>query len=246
MHKVYSLIYSIVNSLSYLNKLPLFPDPQQALSDPNGLLAVGGDLSPQRLVEAYYQGIFPWFNEHDPILWWSPDPRAIFIPKRHAVNKSMLKLLKKSPWRFSINKAFTEVIHACSQPRLTQQGTWISSDIQQAYIQLHKLGKAHSIEVWDNDELVGGLYGIAVGSVFCGESMFHRQSNASKAAFAMLNQHLFDKGFKLIDAQIMNPHLANLGAVDVPRKAFLAQLKKLRNQVINDDTWLQQEVYFEF
>lgn len=246
MHKVYSIIYLIVNSLSYLNHLPHFPDPKQALTDPNGLLAVGGDLTPQRLVEAYYQGIFPWFNEDDPILWWSPDPRATFTPKTHALSKSMLKFMKKCSWRFTINQAFTDVIHACSAPRKTQQGTWISSDIQQAYIQLHQLGKAHSIEVWDKDELVGGLYGIAVGSVFCGESMFHTKTNASKVAFAVLNQHLVKHGFKLIDAQIMNPHLENLGAIELPRYDFLSQLKQLRNQAIDDNTWLTQEVRFEF
>ena len=235
-----------MNSLSYLNHLPIFPDPMQALIEPNGLLAVGGDLTPQRLVEAYYQGIFPWFNEHDPILWWSPDPRATFSPQYHAFSKSLLKFMRKSTWRFTINNAFTEVIHACSEPRKTQAETWISSEIQQAYIQLHLLGKAHSIEIWEDNALVGGLYGITVGSIFCGESMFHRQTNASKVAFAVLNQHLFKHGFKLIDAQIMNPHLESLGAVELPRNEFISKLKLLRNQVIDDRTWLAQEVYFEF
>ncbi|MCC4833383.1 leucyl/phenylalanyl-tRNA--protein transferase [Shewanella sp. 1_MG-2023] len=235
-----------MNSLSYLNHLPHFPDPQQALDEPNGLLAIGGDLSPQRLVEAYYQGIFPWFNDDDPILWWSPEPRAIFKPKVQPLNKSMKKYLRKTQWRYTINHAFADVIKACSEPRLTQQGTWISSDIQEAYIQLHRLGKAHSIEVWDGNELIGGLYGIAVGSVFCGESMFHRQTNASKAAFAMLNQHISRYGFKLIDAQIMNPHLENLGAQACPREDFLLSLRQLRNSVIDNNAWIAQEVCFEF
>ncbi|WP_285162738.1 leucyl/phenylalanyl-tRNA--protein transferase [Shewanella goraebulensis] len=235
-----------MNSLSYLNHLPHFPDPKQALDDPNGLLAVGGDLSPQRLVEAYYQGIFPWFNDDDPILWWSPDPRAIFTPKAQPLNKSMKKYLRKTQWRYTINHAFADVIRACSEPRLTQQETWISTNIQEAYIQLHLLGKAHSIEVWDGNQLIGGLYGIAVGSVFCGESMFHRQTNASKAAFAILNQHIVKHGFKLIDAQIMNPHLENLGAQACPREDFLSSLKQLRNQVIDNKAWVAQEVCFEF
>ncbi|ARD22086.1 Leucyl/phenylalanyl-tRNA--protein transferase [Shewanella sp. P1-14-1] len=217
----------------------------QALDEPNGLLAVGGDLSPTRLVEAYYQGIFPWFNDDDPILWWSPHPRAVFTPQTQPLNKTMRKCLKKSTWRFTINHAFAEVIKACSEPRASEQGTWISSDIQNAYIKLHSLGKAHSIEVWDDKTLVGGLYGIAVGSVFCGESMFHRQTNASKAAFAMLNQHIAKHGFKLIDAQIMNPHLENLGAKPVPRNEFLQTLKQLRNQVIDNQAWVTQEVYFD-
>ncbi|WP_119968290.1 leucyl/phenylalanyl-tRNA--protein transferase [Shewanella japonica] len=234
-----------MNSLSYLNHLPQFPDPMQALDEPNGLLAVGGDLSPTRLVEAYYQGIFPWFNDDDPILWWSPHPRAVFTPQAQPLNKTMRKCLKKSTWRFTINHAFAEVIKACSEPRASEQGTWISSDIQNAYIKLHSLGKAHSIEVWDDKTLVGGLYGIAVGSVFCGESMFHRQTNASKAAFAMLNQHIAKHGFKLIDAQIMNPHLENLGAKPVPRNEFLQTLKQLRNQVIDNQAWVTQEVYFD-
>ncbi|MEZ9234358.1 MULTISPECIES: leucyl/phenylalanyl-tRNA--protein transferase [Shewanella] len=234
-----------MNSLSYLNHLPQFPDPMQALDEPNGLLAVGGDLSPTRLVEAYYQGIFPWFNDDDPILWWSPHPRAVFTPQTQPLNKTMRKCLKKSTWRFTINHAFAEVIKACSEPRASEQGTWISSDIQNAYIKLHSLGKAHSIEVWDDKTLVGGLYGIAVGSVFCGESMFHRQTNASKAAFAMLNQHIAKHGFKLIDAQIMNPHLENLGAKPVPRNEFLQTLKQLRNQVIDNQAWVTQEVYFD-
>ncbi|WP_299572329.1 leucyl/phenylalanyl-tRNA--protein transferase [uncultured Shewanella sp.] len=235
-----------MNSLSYLNHLPHFPDPKQALDDPNGLLAVGGDLTPQRLVEAYYQGIFPWFNDDDPILWWSPDPRAIFTPKAQPLNKSMKKYLRKTQWRYTINHAFADVIRACSEPRLTQQETWISTNIQEAYIQLHLLGKAHSIEVWDGNQLIGGLYGIAVGSVFCGESMFHRQTNASKAAFAILNQHIVKHGFKLIDAQIMNPHLENLGAQACPREDFLSSLKQLRNQVIDNKAWVAQEVCFEF
>nr|WP_247663415.1 leucyl/phenylalanyl-tRNA--protein transferase [Shewanella sp. MMG014] len=217
----------------------------QALDEPNGLLAVGGDLSPTRLVEAYYQGIFPWFNDDDPILWWSPHPRAVFTPQTQPLNKTMRKCLKKSTWRFTINHAFAEVIKACSEPRASEQGTWISTDIQNAYIKLHSLGKAHSIEVWDDKTLVGGLYGIAVGSVFCGESMFHRQTNASKAAFAMLNQHIAKHGFKLIDAQIMNPHLENLGAKPVPRNEFLQTLKQLRNQVIDNQAWVTQEVYFD-
>nr|WP_275975025.1 leucyl/phenylalanyl-tRNA--protein transferase [Shewanella gaetbuli] len=232
--------------MSYLNELTHFPSPELALVEPNGLLAVGGDLSTKRLLEAYYNGIFPWFNPDDPILWWSPDPRAVFIPKLHFGSKSLIKALKKTHWRFTINHAFADVITACAQPRSYQQGTWISSDIKTAYFELHQAGYAHSIEVWDGDELVGGLYGIPVGSTFCGESMFHRQTNASKAAFAVLNQHLAKHHFELIDAQVPNDHLTSLGATILKRQDFLCHLKQSRVKQIPASIWQKQEVKLEF
>jgi leucyl/phenylalanyl-tRNA--protein transferase len=235
-----------VNSLSYLNEQVCFPEPEQALEDPNGLLAIGGDLHPKRLLEAYYNGIFPWFNERDPILWWSPNPRAVFVPKRDFGSKSLRKYMKKSSWQFTINHAFLDVIAACAQPRADEQGTWISAEIQMAYYELHLQGKAHSFEVWDQQRLIGGLYGIPVGKVFCGESMFHRQTNASKAAFAMLNQHLTKHDFALIDAQLVNPHLTNLGAKAISRDDFLAILRQQRDQQISGSPWQKQEVSFEF
>ncbi|MGX9459646.1 leucyl/phenylalanyl-tRNA--protein transferase [Shewanella sp. A14] len=235
-----------MNTLSYLNQSIGFPPPEHALTEPNGLLAIGGDLQPARLLQAYYQGIFPWFNTNDPILWWSPDPRAVFMPTHHFGSKSLVKFLKKSSWRFTINHAFLDVVAGCAQPRGTQDGTWITAEIQMAYYELHLQGHAHSLEVWDGEQLVGGLYGIPVGSVFCGESMFHRQTNASKAAFAILNQHLSKHHFQLIDAQVMNPHLASLGAKALPRREFLSILHRNRDQQISASMWHKQEVLIEF
>lgn len=235
-----------MKSLSYLNELINFPPPEQALSEPNGLLAVGGDLSPARLLEAYYHGIFPWFNANDPILWWSPNPRAVFTPQLNFGSKSLKKHLKKVPWRYTINHAFLDVMAGCAQPRADQNGTWITPEIQMAYYELHLQGVAHSFEVWDEDRLIGGLYGIPIGKVFCGESMFHRQTNASKAAFTMLNQHLAKHDFALIDAQLVNPHLVNLGAVAIDRTSFLATLRQNRDKLVSPNIWLKQEVKFEF
>ncbi|MEZ9200650.1 leucyl/phenylalanyl-tRNA--protein transferase [Shewanella sp. 10N.286.54.B9] len=235
-----------MNSLSYLNQDQQgFPPPEQALSDPNGLLAVGGDLQPERLLNAYYNGIFPWFNQDDPILWWSPDPRAVFSPGNLRVSRSLVKYLKKQSWTFSINKQFTAVIQGCAAPRAKQAETWISDDIQQAYLSLHQQGHAHSIEVWEDDTLIGGLYGLAIGQVFCGESMFHLRTNASKAAMIVLQQHLLRCGFKLIDAQVENPHLDSLGAKSIKRKDFLTLLKHLRDGNVNPDSWLTTEVPIE-
>ncbi len=235
-----------MNSLSYLNQDQQgFPPPEQALSDPNGLLAVGGDLQPERLLNAYYNGIFPWFNQDDPILWWSPDPRAVFAPGNLRISRSLVKYLKKQSWTFSINKQFTAVIQGCAAPRAKQEETWISDDIQQAYLSLHQQGHAHSIEVWEDNVLIGGLYGLAIGQVFCGESMFHLRTNASKAAMIVLQQHLLRCGFKLIDAQVENPHLDSLGAKSIKRKDFLTLLKHLRDGDVNPDSWLTTEVPIE-
>ena len=235
-----------MNSLSYLNhQFEQFPEPELALTDPNGLLAIGGDLQPARLLHAYYECIFPWFNLDDPILWWSPDPRAVFVPGSMRASRSLIKYLKKQTWTYSINQAFEAVIKGCAQPRVAQDGTWITTDIQQAYLALHHQGKVHSVEIWDNGALIGGLYGVAIGQVFCGESMFHTQTNASKAAMLMLHQHLLRNGFKLIDAQVMNPHLASLGATALRRKDFINLLKRFRDGDVSVNTWLPNEVYIE-
>lgn len=235
-----------MNSLSYLDhEFEAFPSPELALTDPNGLLAIGGDLRPERLLTAYYNGIFPWFNSDDPILWWSPDPRAIFIPGQVNISSSLRKYLKKQSWHFTINHAFSDVMAGCAQPRAKQAGTWITQDIQAAYHSLHQQGHAHSIEVWNGRQLIGGLYGLAVGQVFCGESMFHRQTNASKAAMAVLQQHLIQMGFKLIDAQVMNPHLESLGAQPIKRTEFIQLLTQFRDQVVNPEAWLPSEVILE-
>ncbi|WP_394202077.1 leucyl/phenylalanyl-tRNA--protein transferase [Shewanella waksmanii] len=235
-----------MNSLSYLNDdLAPFPSPEQALRDPNGLLAIGGDLHPDRLLSAYYNGIFPWFNADDPILWWSPDPRAVFVPSSLHVSKSLRKFLRKQAWRFTINHAFDEVVQGCAAPRPDQDGTWITADIATAYGLLHQQQQAHSLEVWHQDELIGGLYGIAVGQVFCGESMFHRQTNASKAAMMMLHQYLLANNFKLIDAQVVNPHLESLGAKALKRSDFISLLKRFRDNRVPDDVWYPKEVYLD-
>ncbi|MCS6209036.1 leucyl/phenylalanyl-tRNA--protein transferase [Shewanella baltica] len=235
-----------MKSLSFLNhEFEAFPSPELALTDPNGLLAIGGDLRPERLLSAYYNGIFPWFNSDDPILWWSPDPRAVFIPGEVHISTSFRKYLKKQPWRITINHAFTDVMAGCAQPREKQSGTWITQEIQMAYRELHYTGHAHSIEVWEGERLIGGLYGLAIGQVFCGESMFHRKTNASKAAVAALQQHLLKMGFKLIDAQVMNPHLESLGAKAIKRIDFITLLSELRNNPVDPTTWTTKEVILE-
>ncbi|BDM64917.1 leucyl/phenylalanyl-tRNA--protein transferase [Shewanella sp. NFH-SH190041] len=232
-----------MNSLPFLNPAnTLFPPPEQALTDPNGLLAIGGDLSAPRLLSAYYNGIFPWFNDDDPILWWSPDPRAVFSPQAIHISHSLKKTLKKQPWRFTINHAFTEVITACAAPRAKQAGTWITDTIQTAYQALHQLKRAHSLEVWQDNELIGGLYGINVGGVFCGESMFHRRNNASKAAMAALGHHLHQYQYQLIDAQLMNPYLVSLGAKPLSRRDFLHRLHQLRDLKLDTQCWQPQEI----
>jgi leucyl/phenylalanyl-tRNA---protein transferase len=210
-----------------------FPDPRKALDEPNGLLAFGGDLSPRRLLAAYAQGIFPWFNEDEPLLWWSPDPRCVFHTATLQMNRNLRRRLAQVSWRITLDHAFHEVVEACAAPRPGQAGTWIVPAMIDAYSHLHRLGHAHSVEVWDGDCLVGGIYGIAVGRLFCGESMFSRESGGSRAALAALAQVLRRWDFPLIDAQVTNPHLLQLGAVEYPRAQFLrviAQLTQLPGQ----------------
>lgn len=201
-----------------------FPPVNHANSE--GLLAIGGDLSPERLLLAYRSGIFPWFNEDSPILWWSPDPRMVLYPHKIKISKSMRKVLRDGKFRLTKNTCFETVIERCSQiERPGQEGTWITRDMQKAYIELHNRGHAHSYEVWENDRLVGGLYGIDIGDVFCGESMFSTVSNASKFAFIKLAQELKSKKYALIDCQMYTEHLASLGAVRIPRKDFLKRIQ---------------------
>ena len=177
-----------------MNRLPLldaelwdrFPDPRQALAEPNGLLAFGGDLSPRRLLAAYSLGIFPWFGEHEPILWWSPDPRCVFHTEALRINRSLRRQLKGKSWRLTVDQAFDQVIRACAAPRASDAGTWLVPAMIDAYVQLHRLGHAHSVEVWDGGRLVGGIYGVAIGRLFCGESMFSAESGGSKLALAAL------------------------------------------------------------
>lgn len=197
-----------------------FPDLDQALEDPNGLIAFDGCLSAKRLINAYRAGIFPWYNENEPILWWSPDPRLVLFPTRINVSRSLAKTLRKQSFEIRFDTAFAAVIKSCSEPRQGTTDTWISDEIQEAYIYLHSLGIAHSIEAWENNELVGGLYGVSIGRVFFGESMFHTRTNASKVAFVHLARKLESLNYAVIDCQVKSQHLVSLGAEEIPRKQF--------------------------
>jgi len=202
----------------------VFPHPE--LADEDGLLAVGGDLFPQTLVNAYRIGAYPWFNEEDPILWWNPDPRLVLFPEEIKVSKSMKQVLKKGTFSYSMNQQFEEVIQQCRDIRLLQDGTWISHEIVDAYTRMHHLGLAHSVEVWEANELVGGFYGIQLGKVFYGESMFSKVSNASKAALIYFCLHAMQEGIKLIDCQQTTAHLLSMGAREITRAEFLLLLNQ--------------------
>lgn len=214
-----------------------FPAPASALAEPDGLLAFGGDLSPQRLTAAYHQGIFPWFSEDGPLLWWSPAIRAVFEPGSLNAGRSLCKDWQKHQYHFSCDLAFAEVVAGCAAPRPNQPGTWISAEIRAAYQQLHHQGIAHSIEVWLQDELVGGLYGLQIGHLFCGESMFNRVPNAAKLALVQLQQYLqsFDLGW--IDCQLPNPFLLQCGAQKMPRPDYLQLLHALAASAVPADLW---------
>lgn len=214
-----------------------FPDVDQALTEPNGLLAVGGCLSPRRLLNAYRHGAFPWFNPGEPILWWAPNPRLVVFPSQLKVSRSLNKTLRKRPFDICFDRAFEQVIEACSAPRAQQSGTWITADMKNAYIDLYRLGVAHSVEAWQDDQLVGGLYGIGIGQVFFGESMFHRTTDASKIAFVHLARRLIDWNYQLIDCQVSSDHLFTLGATEIPRRKFSALLHELCAQPPLSTAW---------
>lgn len=206
-----------------LNSELVFPDPQKA--NPDGLLAVGGDLTPTRLLLAYESGIFPWFSPPDPLLWWSPDPRCVIFTDKVKVSKSMRNVLNRNEFEITYDQDFLGVMSGCrSVERPGQDGTWITSEILEAYSNLHDLGMAHSVEAWYNGELVGGLYGVSIGKMFCGESMFANRSNASKVALIHLCRRLSSWGFELIDCQIYNDHLGSMGAEHISRAEFLKKL----------------------
>jgi len=215
---------------------PVFPHPDEATED--GLLAIGGDLSPQRLVAAYANGIFPWYSENDPILWWTPDPRMILFPQNFKISKSLKQALNKSIYELRIDTAFEQVINNCkSIPRKYEEGTWITEEMKSAYIHLHKLGLAHSFESWQNNNLVGGLYGISLGKAFFGESMFQKATDASKVAFYHLSQFCLKWNFGLIDCQLPNDHLESMGAVEIPRSDFLNLLDKALKEKTKQGIW---------
>ena len=208
----------------FLTDLLEFPPADNANAE--GLLAVGGDLSPERLLLAYKSGIFPWFNEDSLILWWSPDPRMVLFPQKIKISKSMRQIMSGTRFTLTRNRCFKEVMEACAEiTRKGQEGTWITNSMKEAYLRLHELGFARSYEVWQDKELVGGLYGIDLGHVFCGESMFSKATNASKFAFIQLARDLEEKNYKLIDCQLYTKHLESLGAEEIPRKEFLKLLQ---------------------
>lgn len=217
-----------------------FPNTTSALDEPNGLLAAGGDLSPERLLLAYRNGIFPWFSDGQPILWWAPDPRSVLYPEHLKVSRSLRKTLKRQPYIVTIDRDFDAVIRGCAAPRRDHLGTWVTNSMIDAYTTLHRHGYAHSIECWLRDRLVGGLYGIAIGQVFFGESMFSRENDASKVAMATLVSRLHGWGYQLIDCQVHNPHLASLGAETIDRNDFNATLAELCQLTPSPQAWVTE------
>ena len=228
----------------------VFPAVDYALTEPNGLLAMGGDLQPRRLIHAYSQGIFPWFSENDPLLWWSPDPRAIINLNELRINRTLRKSLKKSPYTITLNTAFAQIIEQCADAPFRDDGTWILPPMQAAYLNLHQLGYAHSIEVWQTSLydgvqqriLVGGLYGVAINGFFSGESMFYTQANASKFALVALGQLLNSIDADFIDCQLLNPFLADMGAKEISRQSFLKKKQTAINKTVDSAFWQAREL----
>ncbi len=212
------------------SRLQAFPPLEQA--DEHGLLAIGGDLSAERLKLAYSSGVFPWYEDGQPILWWSPDPRCVLFPEQFKSSRSLRKTIKNRGYHCTLDKEFNQVIDYCAAPRSSQGGTWITSEMRHAYIHLYDLGIAHSVEVWQGRELIGGLYGVALGKVFFGESMFSRKVDASKVALQYLCESLTKQAYQLIDCQVASPHLFSLGAVEISRNAFI----KIVNQALQETT----------
>ncbi|MDX1677284.1 leucyl/phenylalanyl-tRNA--protein transferase [Arsukibacterium sp.] len=223
-----------------------FPPVERALKQPDGLLAMGGDLSVGRLVLAYQSGIFPWFSEGDPLLWWSPSVRAVFTPASLKFNRTLRKQWQRSTLQLTVNHAFTDVVKGCAAPRKHQPDTWILPPMQQAYQQLHQQGRAHSIEVWQDKQLVGGLYGMVVGGLFCGESMFNRIPNAAKFALLALQQHISQYAEGWIDCQLSNPFLQQLGAVTLDRSQYLNLLQQQAVIPVPPDHWQPQPLSLHY
>jgi leucyl/phenylalanyl-tRNA--protein transferase len=213
--------------IPFLGPADPFPPVEHALADPDGLLAAGGTLTLKRLVEAYRHGIFPWFNEGDPVLWWSPDPRTVLLPSRVHVSHSLRKRLKKDAFLVTIDQAFARVLDGCAAPRAQEAGTWLTPQMRRAYSALHNAGLAHSVEVWMDGELAGGIYGVAMGRMFFGESMFTRRTDASKIAMVRLAAQLDRWRFPLIDCQLATDHLHSLGAESMPRRQFVKAVERL-------------------
>jgi leucyl/phenylalanyl-tRNA--protein transferase len=223
--------------LSSHHRADAFPPASEALTEPNGLLAAGGDLEPERLLAAYRKGIFPWYQEGQPILWWSPDPRAVLWPEGLKVSRSLRRSLTKRGFEFRVDTQFERVVAACAEPRRYGGGTWITADMAAAYGRLHRLGWAHSFETWQNGRLVGGMYGVSIGRVFFGESMFTRVTDASKVALAHAVDFLRARGTAVIDCQVSSAHTQSLGAVDIPRAHFLSLVADLCAECAAPHTW---------
>jgi leucyl/phenylalanyl-tRNA---protein transferase len=214
-----------------------FPPPEFALQQPNGLLAAGGDLSPSRLLDAYAQGIFPWFGREDPLLWWSPDPRMVLYVRELKISRSLRRTIRSGRFRVTMDTAFATVIDGCAEPRPGQDGTWITAEMHAAYRRLFEMGYAHSVEAWTGDRLVGGLYGVALGRMFFGESMFTRESDASKVGFVHMVAQFGRWKMPLIDCQMPTSHLASLGAREIPRAVFLDQISGLVQESAPPRPW---------
>jgi leucyl/phenylalanyl-tRNA--protein transferase len=214
-----------------------FPNVEMALTEPDGLLAAGGDLEIDRLVAAYSKGIFPWYDDGQPILWWSPDPRCVLYPAKFHVAKRLIQAGRNSSLTLSFNQAFDQVIRACAGKRELQLGTWITAEMIAAYGRLHREGWAHSVEIWNSEQLVGGLYGLAIGKVFFGESMFSRETNASKFAMYGLCHHLLENNFVMLDCQVVSQHLITLGATTIPRTEFAATLEQHCHPTVQFGQW---------
>lgn len=219
-----------------------FPDVENALSEPDGLLAAGGDLSPARLLSAYTRGIFPWYEEGQPVLWWSPDPRCVLWPAELHVSRRLRQQMRNSNADVRFNQAFSKVVRQCAGERRSQQGTWITADMMQAYELLHRDGWAHSIEIWDDGNLAGGLYGICIGKVFFGESMFSSTPNTSKMAMLGLARHMVSAHLELIDCQVVSRHLVTLGARLMPRTEFSAYLERACNPPDRHEDWPREPI----
>ncbi|CAM3187699.1 leucyl, phenylalanyl-tRNA-protein transferase [Xenorhabdus nematophila ATCC 19061] len=224
-------------SIAKLDNSYKFPHPTNALAEPNGLLAFGGDMSAERLKVAYNEGIFPWYSPDELPLWWSPDPRAVLIPGELHIGRTLRRFIRKHTYQITVNYAFDRVIYSCAQ---RQEGTWIGSEVQSGYQTLHQEGLAHSIEVWHEHQLVGGLYGVCIGALFCGESMFSKMENASKCAFIAFYHHFLRHGGQLFDCQVLNHHTESLGAKNIQREEFLQHLYQLRDQSLQSGCWSTQ------
>ncbi|MDO6447005.1 leucyl/phenylalanyl-tRNA--protein transferase [Colwellia sp. 1_MG-2023] len=220
-----------------------FPPVHTALQEPNGLLAFGGDLTEKRLAKAYSLGIFPWFSEGEAIMWWSPDPRGVIYCNEIKINKTLKKQLKKQNVTVTLNHAFEEVIELCADAPFRKEGTWIVDEMVDAYINMHQHGLAHSIEVWSDTQLVGGLYGVAINGYFSGESMFYKQSNASKIALVYLVNLLKSENIKFLDCQMLNPFLADMGCYEISREAFIHQKAQALKKQLPSDFWQPRQLY---